>query len=271
MVGEGGHEMISLSKVWRSASSAVRTVTAPLRRMPDAIIAGTMKSGTTSLFKYLSEHPEIGPSTTKEVHYFDREYERGDNWYRSHFSMRKKMGVESTPSYLYFGEAMERIARDVPHVKLIVLLRDPVTRAISHFGHNRRRVGREHRSFDDAIAADLRAVLDRGLPFKYNREEGYYGYVRRGLYAEQLERCFQLFSRDSVLVLRAEDMFEDPEVVLKTTTEFLGLPYVRPHSYRPRNVGVKAERDGSAPELASFFAPHNDRLFRLLQTEPWWT
>src|SRR5690606_19118570 len=97
-----------------------------------------------------------------------------------------------------------------------------------------------------------------------------YSYVRRGLYADQLERCFRYFDRKSVLILRAEDMFEDPEAVLQKTTAFLGLPYVRPASYRPRNVGEKAERINVAPELSEFYAPHNARLFQLLGTDPLW-
>ncbi|MFO7955055.1 sulfotransferase family protein [Thioalkalivibrio sp.] len=132
------------------------------RGLPDFIIIGAQKSGTTSLYAYLSQHPQLFPSSTKEVHFFDGgldpsvdTFKKGMPWYRAHFPLRKNMGAnqrtfEASPLYIFNPLAPERIANVVPNVKIIALLRNPTERAISHFFHERRR-GREPLAIDEAL------------------------------------------------------------------------------------------------------------------------
>src|SRR5437879_9845243 len=118
-----------------------------IRLLPDFIIIGTQRGGTTSLYSYLASHPSVGPASTKEVHFFDNKYTKGLAWYRAHFpsaiekyyaehiQKRKFITGESSPYYLFHPHVPKRVAKDVPHAKFIVLLRNPVDRAYSQYNH----------------------------------------------------------------------------------------------------------------------------------------
>src|SRR5688572_14326389 len=114
-------------------------------RLPDFLIVGAMRSGTTSLHKYLQAHPDVFVASGKEVHFFDRRYGRGLDWYRSRFAgvTTERVVGEATPAYMYDENAIARIAHDLPDARLIVVLRNPVDRAYSHYWRNRSR-GREN-------------------------------------------------------------------------------------------------------------------------------
>src|SRR5580692_9445955 len=121
--------------------------------LPGFLIVGAQRCGTTSMYRALSEHPEVRKAVLhKGVHYFDMNYGRGLGWYRAHFPLARGGGVtfESSPYYLFHPLAAERIAADLPGVKLIVLVRDPVERAYSAYTHERAR-GFETESFEQAI------------------------------------------------------------------------------------------------------------------------
>src|SRR5680860_1100775 len=149
-------------------------------QLPTFLIAGGMRCGTTSLNAYLREHPEVSVGQPKEVHFFDQNYERGIDWYLQHFpgSDNSKAVGEATPAYLYYPEIAERIATTLPDVRILVLLRDPVDRAHSHYWHNRS-VGREKLNFADAIASEPKR-LDRSPEYRAR-----YSYVDRGRYGAQ--------------------------------------------------------------------------------------
>ncbi len=113
-----------------------RRLTSGSRRLPDFIILGAQRAGTSSLYYYLSQHPQILPAVRKELHFFDDHYRRGLGWYRSQFPTRGARGTitgEATPYYLSHPHAPARIQRLLPQARLIVLLRNPVERAISHY------------------------------------------------------------------------------------------------------------------------------------------
>ncbi len=141
---------------------AFRATTNPMRLMPDFIIIGAMRGGTTSLYSYLTEHPNIGPAYMKEVHFFDVYFHKGLPWYRAQFPstvqkyyterVQKQNFItgEASPYYLFHPHAPRRIARLLPHVKLIVQLRNPVSRAYSHYYHEVNG-GHEKLSFAEAI------------------------------------------------------------------------------------------------------------------------
>ena len=189
------------------------------QKMPNFIIAGAMRSGTTSMARWLGDHPDVFMAEIKEVHYFDRQYDRGPDWYGSHFEGAKdeKAIGEATPNYLYNEEALARISQDVPSVSLVIILRDPIDRAYSHYHHRLAR-GAEWLSFEEAIEVEPERLRSENEEWRAN-----FSYVDRGRYARQLNRLLRLFPRDAVLVQLFEDLREDPISTFRTVTEFLGV------------------------------------------------
>ncbi len=196
--------------------------------MPSFIIAGAMRSGTTSMTRWLDEHPDVYMATPKEVHYFDRNYERGLVWYQQHFAgaTSERAVGEATPNYLYDEQALRRLAVDIPGVSLIVLLRDPVERAYSHYQHRVSRGG-EQLSFEHALAAEEERLTQGAL------DRAHFSYADRGHYLEQLQRLLRLFPRESVLVELFEDLRDDPVRTFQRTAAFLGIDA----SHVPAGVG----------------------------------
>jgi hypothetical protein len=247
------------------------------RALPDAVILGAQKSGTSSLHGYLVQHPGVIEPLLKEVHYFDVNYHRGEAWYRAHFGRIGDAGLnlESSPYYLFHPAVPRRLHALLPDARLIVLLRDPVRRAYSHYWHERDK-GREKLAFEDAIAAEpgrlggadeqlADGTLERSLEHKR------FSYLARGRYAEQLERWFELFPRERFLILRFEDLARDPRGVLNETLGFLGLPPVESVSLKPRNTRkYPPMSQDTAGRLRDYFEPHNRRLELLLGQAMGW-
>ncbi|MFO1395195.1 MAG: sulfotransferase [Steroidobacteraceae bacterium] len=247
------------------------------RALPGAVILGAQKCGTSSLQGYLVQHPQVIAPLRKEVHYFDLNFERGESWYRAHFGREGEPGLnlDASPYYLYHPAVPARLHAAMPHAKLIVLLRDPVKRAYSHYWHERDK-GRESLSFEDAIAAepgrigDDEARLATGA-LVASREHQLHSYLARGRYAEQLERWFALFPREQVLVLRFEDFVRAPLPGLNQTLAFLGLPPVSEVDLEARNTRrYPPMADETAAGLRAYFEPHNRRLEALLGREMCW-
>ena len=200
------------------------------RPLPDFLILGAQKAGTTALYAYLRWHPAITGPSWKEVSFFDRHYGRGVRWYRGHFPLRPRGRLvgEASPGYLFHPLAPERVRETVPGARLIVLLRDPVDRALSHY-HHEVGLGRERLSFEDALAAEEERT--RGEEERMVREPSYfshpwwdYTYVARGRYAEQLERWFAVFGREQLLVVASEELAADPQAAYGRVLAFLGAP-----------------------------------------------
>src|SRR5215216_7751234 len=148
--------------VLRNAIWTYGRATAKLRPLPDFLVLGAQKAGTTALYAYLRRHPQIAGPSWKEVSFFDRHYARGESWYRGNFPSRpatwlarRRAGAEpivgeASPGYLFHPHAPQRVATLLPNVRLIALLRDPVDRALSHY-HHELALGRESLSFEEAI------------------------------------------------------------------------------------------------------------------------
>ena len=271
----------------RSAIRATGTATAPWRGLPDFLVVGVKRGGTTTLFRALQDHPDVEPffpagSDLKSPHYFDLNYERGEAWYRSHFASRPLGGTpgligESSPYYLFHPTAPARIARLLPESRSIILLRNPVDRAFSHYW-DRVKNGVESLSFEDAIDAEgerlagERERLVRNPRATSDRYE-HFSYVARGHYAEQLRAWYTHFDRDQVLVLRSEDLYAEPDKIYDRVLEFLDLaPHVRAGDFGKHHG--HADRPTVPPEvrrrLDEHFAPLNSELAELLGTEVWW-
>ena len=200
---------------------------------PDFLIIGTQRGGTTTLHHLLSVHPQIRMADVKELHFFNRSYSKGINWYEKNFKdgdiSPKLIRGEATPAYLFHPLVPERVAKHLPDVKLIVMLRDPVIRAFSQFMMIRKR-GREPES--DFIEA-LKLESERLRNFRPVDEDqssttdfsGFYqfSYQKRGLYGEQIERWLQYFTIDQFHFIKSEDFFSSPLNTLQSLYDFLGI------------------------------------------------
>jgi hypothetical protein len=252
----------------------IRQLTAPFRRLPDFIIIGTMKGGTSSLYSYMVQHPSIKPSRVKELHYFNRYYhERSLAWYRSFFPLRvgsNWITGEATPAYLYYPGTAQRIHALLPRVRLIVLLRNPTDRAISHYFHMQRQ-GREDLPVMEALEKEENRLENELLKMKaderyFSTDFGWFSYKSRGKYAQQLKRYRDLFDPSQMLIIKSDDFFTQPNQVLQQAFSFLGLdPGFHCPNLTPSNVGSYNVR--ISPEvyryLNNYFADDNAELREL--------
>ena len=269
-----------------------RRVTADKRALPNMILLGAQRAGTTSIHSHLGKHPGVYLSKTKEIHYFDNYQEQGLDWYRSHFPTRgwiegrsRELGYEmaigeGTPYYLFHPEVPSPIHEAIPSVRLVVLLRNPVDRALSHFRHERRNGSEKEVDFQRAWdmekdrLADTEERLSSGTSV-YEESHNRFSYTTRGDYAPQLERWFSLFDRTQIHIIRSEDLFNSPEEVLAGLFEFLGLPMVDLGDFPVLNSTIAKTPDEEElrlrERLAEHFAPKVEKLEELLGYSMGWS
>lgn len=243
--------------------------------LPTFLIAGAQKCGTTTLSGALRQHPEIFLSKPKELHFFDRRFDRGLDWYSSHFtpSPRHKQVGEATPAYMFDPDARRRFAEALPGIRIVVILRDPVSRAYSHYWHQRRLGNEQLPTFEEAVAAEPER---RASPNARTRLAS--AYLERGRYIAQIEPLVETHGRDHVHVMLLDDLVADRVGALRTLLQFLDvdaglaeqLEDVQRNSYRVSKAGG-AERTGYTPmaeetriRLQEYFADSNARLERFL-------
>lgn len=275
------------------AETALRLRGAPGRldprqhELPTFLIAGAQRCGTTSLFRALTAHPAVMESSRREVHYFDLNYDRGPQWYRSHFPShaaadRRSTAVaepvqigESSPYYLFHPAVPQRIARDLPAAKIVVLIRDPVERAVSahrhevQHGYEREPLGR---------ALELEAARTEGEPERLLADPAarsyawqHYAYIARGKYVEQLVRLCDAVDRPRVMVVDAHDFFVDPMPVFTKVLAFLGLSAGKPRSFDRHNAAPRLPVDDQVRERLSEEFEGSDRaLATFLGWTPSW-
>ena len=262
------------------AEAFYRIATASARVLPEFLIIGAAKCGTTSLYNYLIQHPSVFASFNKEVHFFDYYHHKGESWYRSHFPTQQQvkrreqqtgqhcMTGESSPYYLAHPLSPERVKSLLPEVRLICMLRNPVDRAISSF-YNQVRLGIEPLSdFEEAVQREDQRIEGheqrlRNDPSYSSFAHKYFSYVRRGCYAEQLENWYRIFPREQILVLQSEPFYADPGPYFKEVVQFIGLQPWEPKAYKVFNAGGGYGKmsDGLRSRLLDFYRPHNERLF----------
>jgi hypothetical protein len=250
-----------------------RLATQRYRQLPTVIIVGAQKAGTTQLHSCLIHHPRCFSGATKEVHYFTKHRDRPLSWYRSQFplawsvSRTNGLCLEATPSYLATPEALRRMGDTLPNAQVIVLLRDPVTRAFSHYQHYKSRQ-LETRTFRRVVRDAIErqeyrpvhgAALAAGAPPLLD-------YVYRGYYALQLEVLFEQFPRERVLVIDSAELFADSNATCQKVFEFIG---VESHDVSPKKIHNRGlYRDVIDPEIAAqlreHYLPYDQLLVELM-------
>jgi hypothetical protein len=256
----------------RAPAQAAARLSAKRRALPDFVIVGGKRCGSTSLYEYIARHPGVKPSRVKKgTHYFDVNFGRGWSWYRSKYPVRPLgrqdwITGEASPYYMFHPLAPARIADRLPHARLIAVLREPVERAWSHYRYSVER-GFEDLSFEEALDREpdrLAGEEDRIRhdPSYQSWSHRHHTYLARGLYADNLAALDALFPPDRILVLQSEALFREPQATLGRIFEFLGLPPARIDDLPV----YKATRYAPlAPELRQrlddYYAEPNDRLY----------
>lgn len=240
--------------------------------LPTFVIVGAQKCGTSSLTATLRQHPQVLTSKPKELHFFDRHYDRGLDWYADQWQPKPRHLAwgEASPSYLYNEEARLRIAESLPEAKLVVMLRDPVKRAYSHYWHTQR-LGAETVDFETALDTEQERIAT-GKPSDRSR----YSYTDRGHYLEQLEHLAALVGRERIHVMLLEDLASDRVATLKNVFGFLGVRKAAAerieekwtNKYRVQEapdqkakpVAYPPMRPETRERLVEHFRPHDARL-----------
>jgi hypothetical protein len=271
-----------------SVSVSTGRLTHRARMLPGFLIVGAQRGGTTSMYRTLDQHPAILKAVLhKGVHYFDTGYDHSLGWYQGHFPLRVRaararratgdepLTFESSPYYMFHPLAAGRISRDLPGVKLLVLVRDPVERAYSAHAHELAR-GYETEPFeraleleDERLAGEAERIVAE--PGYLSHSHQHHAYLTRGRYADQLERLGQAVGRDRVHVVDSGRFFTEPEPVYDGVLDFLGLrrhgyPVFERHNARPRSPMPETLR----ATLDEHFAAPDERLASWLGHPPSW-
>jgi hypothetical protein len=280
---------VMVKRATHSLVVTARRPTSPGRMLPGFLIVGAQRCGTTSMARILSQHPAVANAAMhREVHYFDNAYDRSLAWYRSHFPLAVRarraaaalnvapVAFESSPYYMFHPLAAQRIVRDLPGVKLLVLVRDPVERTYSAHAHEVAH-GFETEPFERAMELEerrLKGEAERILaePAYNSHSHQHHSYRARGRYAEQLERLAELFGPERIHVVDSGDFFARPATSYGRVLDFLGLPRAGHPDFRRRNARPRAAPMPSSirDELEEYYRPHDERLARWLGRDPSW-
>ncbi len=248
------------------------------RALPGLLLAGGQRCGTTSLYQALTQQPQFfRPVWRKGVHYFDMAYEQGTDWYRSHFPLKSTVRraserhatlstcFESSPYYLFHPRAAERIRETLPEVRVVVLVRDPVERAVSAHAHELAR-GFETLTLAEALDAEpgrLTGETERMLadPSYQSHAHRHQAYRSRGEYAPQLERLAGVLGRDRIKVIDSHRFFTEPEEVFDDLLDWLGTRRLVETRFERHNARPHADLDpGLRRDLTTHFEPYDAQL-----------
>jgi len=264
----------------RKTNLILRRVTSLFRMMPTFINIGEAKCGTTSLYNYTIKHPNILPAFKKEVHFFDLSFDKGINYYRSFFptSLKNKECItgEKTPYYLIHPLVPKRIAETFPLVKLILLLRNPIDRAFSHY-HQQFSRNYETMSFEDAIKneesrleGEEEKMIDNSHYQSYSHR--HHSYLKRGRYYQNIKKWLEYFPKNQFLILTTEELKVNPNETMNRVFDFLELSSYEIKEIPKVKVGTYTENMNkeTRSKLEEYFKPHNEELYKFLNKDLGW-
>ncbi len=256
-----------------------RLLTNPLRALPNFMLCGVVKGGTTSLFSILSQHPQLHMSVVKEPNYFNLNYHQGLHWYRAHFPMKRSAQPVGEGSVTYFTapEVPPRIKATLgTDLRFIVLMRHPIKRAFSQYQMEQRRHPARKLSFAERVEAELDWLKEHPMTVEdYQEVVPEYGslkYVRRGLYLTFIQYWLRYFDRDQFLFLRSEDFFQNPDQVVTQVSEYLGVEPPAQGINRQKNLGGYSDKipNHTRARLQEFYHPYNQALYEFLGCDLGW-
>ena len=268
----------SLKHKAKQIIASFNSLTASLRMNPSFFIVGIQKGGTTSLYNYLIQHPQVTTALHKEIYFFNQFYDQGINWYKGNFpiaktiSGQKQITGEATPTYLYSRNAALRIKEFNENAKIIMILRDPVSRAYSDFNYGVKLM------YQNQTPPSLTARMEKELTWLEQHVDELEGpddyavrirkhcaYVGPGLYAYFMGYWWDTFGKDNVLVLSSEYFFQNTKEAYDKVLNFLDLDKSYDLNFKVHNKNHYQNIDHEMKErLQRFYAPHNERLFELL-------
>lgn len=261
-----------LTMLLKKVETIHNEITFNFRLPPSFFIIGTQKGGTSSLYDYIAQHPNVKPCSTKEPNYFTKYWNRSTSWYMSFFPFKCSNTItgEASERYFEYPHTPFRISMMFPDAKIIMMLRDPVKRAYSHY-NMRKKSNRESLSFNDAVNEEndrIDKMYDRMLDtFCYIDDFFKMGYVRRGLYYYWVKNWLEYFPENQIHVIKSEDFFNDTEKVYHNVLDFLGLDRISLDSYKTvGGLNYKELMDNEIKkQLYDYYKPFNRRLEILLQ------
>lgn len=241
---------------------------------PDFIIAGATKCGTSSIYHYLSRHPQVLLSHKKELDFYWQHYERGIDWYLAHFPTISDrpdfLTGEATPNYIRFPQVAQRIKDTFPQTKIIILLRNPVDRAISWHYH-KFNTGLTKLNLATAIATEIDRLATVSEAEITNT--GYYNpdNIMSSLYLYKLKPWMEILGREQFLILKSEDFYLNTLENMERVFKFLDLPSRTLDHYPQVNAGSYQKADPQIRNtLVKYFAPYNRQLEKYLGIEFNW-
>jgi len=252
----------------------IYALTGPIRSLPDFIIIGTVRSGSTSLYYNICQHPCVLSAAYDELGYFDNNFHLGLNWYRSLFptlfskwvvKQKKQFAItgEDTPFYIWNPLVANRILKILPNIKLIVLFRNPVDRAYSNY-HLGVRAGSENLSFEDAIQMELKK-LDNKFQQDIEKYTIARSYITKGFYADQLKIWLELFTPEQLIIVSTEDLESNPQETLDKIYDFLKIP--KNHKLIPekqKTASYPKMKEETRKILINLYKKSNEELFTII-------
>tara|TARA_Y100000996_G_scaffold415563_1_gene411186 strand:- start:2690 stop:3535 length:846 start_codon:yes stop_codon:yes gene_type:complete len=257
-----------------------RGLTSTIRVLPNFLVIGVGRGGTTSLYNYLNQHNCIQKPSYDEIGFFDDNYHLGINWYRSMFPTKyekqritqkfgKFLTYDVTPWYIRRPWIVNRIKTLLPSVKIIAVLRNPVDRTYSHYHLTCREKGLT-KSFEEIIEEDIRKINDYDNNLKNSREyfEDFVqnSHIARGFYLEQLEHWLKVFDKKNLLIISSEDLAKNTQETLNSIFDFLDLEHQTIPNLQKTNVGKYPKmKDETRKSLENYFSTHNENLFKKIE------
>lgn len=218
-----------VKKIVKKQKWIFRLTTSNFRQMPSFLIIGAQKCGTTFLYDSITKHPEVEESWFKEPKYFSTKYDKMNIYqYKAFFNLsNKKISGDASANYLFHPLAPKRMKALLPDAKIIILLRNPIDRAYSHY-HQTARRGKEELTFEEAIKKENERISDitKEIMVGNNRNAKkwlYYSYISRGKYAKQIKNWLRYFSKNQILIINSKDFFIKPEEIYSQVIKFIGL------------------------------------------------
>ena len=270
-----------------STLNKIRIFSGFFRVSPDFIIIGSQKCGTTSLYDYICKHSDVYPAITKQIHYFDFNYNMKNHWYRAFFpSIFKKFFIkylmrkpfltgEASPDYINHPYTPLRISKDLPRVKLIAIFRNPVERAFSNYQHNIRDK-KENLSFEDALKEEENRIETEKIKleeneFYYSENFRQFQYINRGKYIEEISEWLRFFPKEQLLIISTENLEENPSKILADVFSFLNIKNEYVDATQKLNVGKYSDmKEETQKYLQNIFRSYNEQLYKFTNKDFNW-